>query len=56
MGLLLMSGDLDQMFQDILNRKVPQLWARVSYPSLKPLGSWFNELLERVEFMARWLT
>lgn len=51
-----MSADLDQMFSDILNTKVPQLWSRGSYPSLKPLGSWFNELLERLEFMGRWLT
>ena len=28
---------------------------KVSYPSLKPLSSWFADLLERVIFIEDWL-
>ena len=34
---------------------MPANWVKVAYPSLKPLMSWFRDLLERVEFMDHWL-
>lgn len=36
--------------------QVPQIWAKVAYPCLKPLGSWFKDYLRRVSFMRKWLT
>jgi hypothetical protein len=36
--------------------QVPQTWAKVAYPCLKPLGSWFQDYLRRVSFMRTWLT
>lgn len=36
--------------------QVPQLWAKVAYPCLKPLGSWFKDFLRRVTFLRTWLT
>lgn len=36
--------------------QVPQIWAKVAYPCLKPLGSWFKDYLRRVAFMRTWLT
>jgi dynein heavy chain len=44
------------MYLSMLNSAVPQNWEKVAYPSLKPLMSWFRDLLERVEFMNTWLT
>lgn len=38
-GLVLMSDDLDKMYNAITNNTVPELWSRVAYPSLKPLAS-----------------
>ena len=55
-GLVVMSSELDSMYLSMLNLQVPENWAKVAYPSLKPLMSWFRDLLERVEFMEHWLT
>ena len=54
-GLVVMSSELDSMYLSMLNQQVPGNWDRVAYPSLKPLMSWFRDLLERVEFMDSWL-
>ena len=44
------------LFSDIfLNNKVPLQWEKVAYPSLKPLSSWINDLISRIEFMGQWL-
>lgn len=55
-GLVVMSSELDSMYLSMLNSQVPANWEKVAYPSLKPLMSWFRDLIERVEFMNLWLT
>ena len=50
-----MSDDLDSMFYDLLVNKVPKNWAKVAFPSLKPLTSWMRDLKERVDFIRSWL-
>lgn len=55
-GLVVMSSELDSMYISMLNIQVPENWSKVAYPSLKPLMSWFRDLIERVEFMESWLT
>lgn len=54
-GLVLMSPELDSMYTSLLNNKVPALWEKVAYPSLKPLASWIEDLKKRVAFMKSWL-
>eukprot|EP00741_Cyanophora_paradoxa_P024436 tig00022075_g23593.t1 len=54
-GLVVMSADLEMMFNNMLYQKVPHQWSNVAYPSLKPLGAWVSDLLERVEFLRKWL-
>jgi dynein heavy chain len=54
-GFVIMSQELDQMYTAFLNNQLPKNWKKVSYPSLKPLGSWYLDLLERVVFMEKWL-
>ncbi len=50
-----MSMELEMMFNDFLNNKVPVMWVKVGYPSLKPLSSWVPDLIRRVEFISNWL-
>jgi len=53
-GLIVMSGDLEQMFDALLANKVPPGWDKAAYPSLKPLASWFKDLEARMDFMHGW--
>ncbi|KAL0028415.1 hypothetical protein WJX77_005025 [Trebouxia sp. C0004] len=54
-GLVVMSGELELMSTSLLNSQVPDLWKRVAYPSLKPLGSWVADYHQRIAFMRSWL-
>ncbi|DBA83803.1 TPA: hypothetical protein ACH3X1_006326, partial [Trebouxia sp. C0004] len=54
-GLVAMSGPLELMYTALINNQVPQQWAQVSYPSLKPLGAWLKDLQARLAFFASWL-
>lgn len=53
-GLVVMSIELEDMYVCFLNKKVPENWTKVAYLSLKPLGSWVNDLVERFKFMRDW--
>jgi dynein heavy chain, axonemal len=50
-GLVVMSGELEAMGNAMVIGRVPAMWAAVAYPSLKPLGPWVNDLLERIRFL-----
>jgi dynein heavy chain len=49
-GILVMSSSLEDVFDNMMLGKVPGMWASKSYPSLKPLGSYINDLLRRINF------
>jgi dynein heavy chain len=55
-GIVLMSGDLEGMFNAFLVQKVPGNWEKVAYPCLKPLNAWVADFIERIDFMMSWLT
>lgn len=54
-GLAVMSQELDEMYLAFQNNVLPGLWKTVSYSSLKPLSSWFKDMLARVSFIREWL-
>eukprot|EP01084_Bolivina_argentea_P006694 12680_1 len=54
-GEVVMSATLDDIYNDLLNNRVPKVWKNVSYPSLKPLKSWIIDLKERILFIGDWL-
>ena len=49
-----MSAELEELGAALFNQWIPGMWKQYAYPSLKPLGAWERELLERVEFLRRW--
>jgi len=54
-GQVVMSATLDDIYNDLLNNKVPSEWKKVCYPSLKPLKSWIVDLNARLSFIGNWL-
>uniref|UniRef100_A0ABM5FKF8 Dynein axonemal heavy chain 1 isoform X2 n=1 Tax=Pogona vitticeps TaxID=103695 RepID=A0ABM5FKF8_9SAUR len=54
-GLVVMSSQLELMSNSLYNNIVPEMWNSKAYPSLKPLASWVNDLLLRIEFLQKWI-
>ncbi|XP_010014835.1 PREDICTED: dynein heavy chain 1, axonemal, partial [Nestor notabilis] len=54
-GLVVMSSQLELMASSLYNNTVPEMWDAKAYPSLKPLASWVNDLLQRIEFLRNWI-
>uniref|UniRef100_A0A803YQF6 Dynein axonemal heavy chain 1 n=1 Tax=Meleagris gallopavo TaxID=9103 RepID=A0A803YQF6_MELGA len=55
-GLVVMSSQLELMANSLYSNSVPTVWNTKAYPSLKPLASWVNDLVQRVEFLQKWIS
>jgi dynein heavy chain len=53
-GEVVMNAMLESMFNAFLVGKVPEFWSKGGYLSLKPLASWFEDTIKRVEFLRDW--
>ncbi|XP_050529641.1 dynein axonemal heavy chain 3 isoform X2 [Daktulosphaira vitifoliae] len=54
-GIVVMSVDLEELNTSLIIGRVPASWLVKSYPSLKPLGGYIIDLLNRLSFFQNWL-
>jgi dynein heavy chain len=46
-----MSEELDILATSLFNNQVPDMWAKPGFLSLKPLGSWTEDMSARIDFL-----
>jgi len=55
-GTVVMSQDLEIMSSNFQDKKVPGQWLEpLGFPSIKPLGTWLEDLIARVKFISKWV-
>lgn len=54
-GEALLSLELEEALNQLINNQIPSIWLKKSFVSLKPLGSYINDLKDRLAFMQEWL-
>ncbi|XP_062296546.1 dynein axonemal heavy chain 6 [Scomber scombrus] len=55
-GLVVMSEEMDRIYNSFLKNQVPTHWTNSAYPSLKTLASWVRDLALRISFIQFWIT
>ena len=54
-GEVVMSEELEKMGDSLFNNQVPFMWNEFGFLSLKPLGSWVQDLNDRIDFLKNWI-
>ena len=57
-GEMTMSQDMEKLMTDLYSGIIPTAWQvrPFAFPSLRPLGSWLNNLTERISQLSEWST
>ncbi|XP_078256078.1 dynein axonemal heavy chain 6-like [Rhinoraja longicauda] len=53
-GKIILTDTLEELYNSFLNMKMPRLWQLHSYDSCRHLGSWIDDLIDRVNFFKNW--
>jgi len=53
-GLIVMTFDLEQVGKSMFVNEVPELWSKKGPLSLKPLSSWYLDIIARCGFFQMW--
>ncbi|XP_062938980.1 dynein axonemal heavy chain 14 [Cynocephalus volans] len=53
-GEIVLSQELEEIYDSLLNTRVPALWQKHAYKSSKSLSSWINDLIQRLNFFNTW--
>ena len=54
-GLVVMSSELEGLGTNLFYGQIPVMWKSKSFASLKPLGGYISNFLERLNFFGGWL-
>ncbi|GAB6032148.1 hypothetical protein CHUAL_010802 [Chamberlinius hualienensis] len=54
-GMVAMTTELESISTSLMLGKIPSLWASQSYPSIKPIGSYLEDLNQRICFLRKWM-
>lgn len=53
-GVIVMTPELENVINAIKLNRIPALWMKKSYPSLKPLASYTQDLFNRLNWLHEW--
>lgn len=54
-GEVVMSEDLEKMADAIFDNRVPPVWVKKGFLSMKPLSSWIDDCNKRIDFLNTWI-
>ncbi|KAI5631027.1 dynein heavy chain and region d6 of dynein motor domain-containing protein [Phthorimaea operculella] len=53
-GVSVLTDITEEVLTSMVRGRIPALWASKSYPSLKPMAAYFDDLLARLAFLQHW--
>ncbi|XP_054550811.1 dynein axonemal heavy chain 14 isoform X4 [Talpa occidentalis] len=53
-GMIILTQELEEIYNSFLDMRMPALWLKYAYKSCKPLSSWVDDLIQRVNFFNTW--
>lgn len=54
LGKIVMTAQLEEISSALTLRKIPTSWMKKSYPSLKSVGAYIQDFIERLSFLRKW--